>query len=593
MNIRNFSIIAHIDAGKSTLADRILEKTGTVSSRNMQDQFLDQNPIERERGITIKMAPVTMNYKGITLNLIDTPGHVDFNYEVERALQACEGAVLLIDATKGIQAQTISNLLLAQKLNLKIISAINKIDANLADVSSCQKQIENLLPGNIPLLISAKTGEGIDMLLKKIIEEIPKPQSSIDYNQTLQIGGQALIFNSVYHPHLGAIAFVRIVSGVFIKDQPLHLIASKLGFTPVEIGIFSPDRIPQKELSAGQVGYIITGLKDISKVRVGDTITFKNQQSITPALPGFRKIMPNVYFDVFPTDATQFLDLVDALEKLKLNDAALITQNINSPVLGQGVKVGFLGLLHAEVISERLNREFDLEVITTSPGVNYKIKLKNGKEEIISSPADYPDPSLIDKTYEPIAKIDIIVTENFIGSVMGACENLRGSLINMTYLDKLVRLEYDMPLIEVISRLHDSIKSVSSGFASVNYQLKEYQETKLVKIEVLLNKNNYPPLSILTTQQQAQQKAVKLAAKLKEAIPRQQFEVPIQIAIGGKVIARETIKAFRKDVTAKLYGGDSTRRKKLLEKQKKGKSRMKQFGTVNLPQEVFLASARI
>lgn len=586
MNIKNFSIIAHIDAGKSTLADRILEKTGTISKRNMQDQFLDQNPIERERGITIKMAPVTMDYKGVTLNLIDTPGHVDFNYEVERALQACEGAVLLIDATKGIQAQTISNLLLAQKLNLKIISAINKIDANLADIASCQKQIENLLPENTPLFISAKTGVGVDDLLQKIIEEIPRPQPRTSHNQ-------ALIFNSIYHPHLGAIAFVRIVDGIFTKQEPLHLIASNLDFAPVEIGIFSPDRVPQRELSVGQVGYIITGLKDITRVRVGDTITLKNQQSTTPALPGFRKIMPNVYFDVFPADATQFLNLVDALEKLKLNDAALTTQNINSLVLGQGVKVGFLGLLHAEVISERLNREFDLEVITTSPGVNYKIKLKNGKEEIISSPADYPDPSLIEKAYEPIAKVDIIVTENFIGSVMGVCENLRGFLTNMTYLDKLVRLEYDMPLIEVISRLHDSIKSVSSGFASVNYQLKNYQEAKLVKIEVLLNKNDYPPLSILTTQDQAQQKATKLAAKLKEVIPRQQFEVPIQIAIGGKIIARETIKAFRKDVTAKLYGGDSTRRKKLLEKQKKGKSRMKQFGTVSLPQEVFLASARI
>jgi len=589
-NTKNFSIIAHIDAGKSTLADRFLELTQTVSPDKMKKQLLDTNPIERERGITIKLAPATMKYtyrnQDYTLNLIDTPGHVDFNYEVERALQACEAAILLVDATKGVQAQTVANLRLAKKQNLTIIPAINKIDANLADIKASKKQIKKLLNSQKePLLISAKTGQNIKELLETVIVQTPSPQ---DKPGALK----ALVFNSVYDSHLGVIAFIRLFSGNLITQESLQLLSTNQKFTPSEIGIFSPERTPQDNLTSGSVGYLVTGLKDIHAVKVGDTVTTAIKANQIKPLPGYREIRPNVYQDIFPAETTDYLNLTDALNKLKLNDAALTTQNIQSSVLGQGVKVGFLGLLHAEVIAERLQREFNLPVIGISPTVEYKIKLRDNQETTISSPIDFPGPSQILKTYEQVTKVKIITPESYLGAVMELCQNQRGHLNNMTYLDQLVELDYNIPLIEVITSLHDQLKSVSSGFASLDYQISGWQEANLVKLSVLLNHEDFPPLSLIATQKQAGQKAKHLAEKLKEIIPRQQYEIPIQVAIGSKIIARETIKAFRKDVTAKLYGGDATRRKKLLEKQKKGKKRMKQFGSVQVPQEAFLTAFR-
>ena len=596
-NIRNFSIIAHIDAGKSTLADRLLEMTHTILPRDMQEQLLDSNPIERERGITIKMAPVAMRYEvspgmkpiEYILNLIDTPGHVDFNYEVERALAACEGAILLIDATKGVQAQTIANYHLAEDLGLTIIPAVNKIDANLADVAVATRQVQQLLSTkDSPLLISAKTGAGVKELLAAVIEKIPPPSSRRSHGEG---GLQALIFNSFFHPHLGVIAFVRLFSGAITAKDQLRSISTKETFTPTEIGILSPDRIAKSELTAGSVGYLVTGQKDIRRVLVGDTITLAHDQT-APALPGFRHIKPNVYFDVFPIDNAAYQDLLDALAKLKLNDASLETKPIKSLVLGQGVRVGFLGLLHAEVVSERLEREFNLPVISTSPSVEYRAVSRGGDEITFNTPNEFPDPAFVATTKEPIARVEIVVSPDYLGAVLDVCQLLRGSLINMVYLDQLVELSYTIPMIEVITSLHDRLKSASSGFASVNYEPVGWQEADLVKLTVLLNHEEAPPLATICLRSQARPRALALAKRLKEAIPRQQFEIPIQVAIGGEIIAREDIKSYRKDVEAKLHGGDMSRNRKLLEKQKKGKERMKMMGRVALPQEAFLAAVR-
>jgi GTP-binding protein LepA len=581
--IRNFSIIAHIDAGKSTLADRMLELTGTVEKDKIVPQLLDSNPIERERGITIKLAPVTMTYRGHTLNLIDTPGHVDFNYEVERALEACDGAILLVDATKGVQAQTVANLRLAKNLGLKIIPVVNKIDAPLADISAATRQIKQLLSiSEDPYFVSAKTGEGVVTLLDKVISDLPSPKTE---NKQLQ----ALVFNSVFDTHLGVIAFIRVISGNLQKGDKLEFLNSGQTLVASEIGIFSPMRQEKQTINSGNVGYIITGLKDIRRILVGDTLCLASQSKEVTPLPGFRKIHPNVFLDMYPTDGSQYRDLVDALEKLKLNDSALTTQGINSPILGQGVKVGFLGLLHSEVVGERLDREFNLPVIAVSPSVEYKIKQRNGKELIFSSAADFPDPSLIAEEYEPMATVKIVVTDPYVGAVMQLCQDLRGSLINVAYLDQLVEIDYTLPLIEVITALHDSLKSVSSGFASLDYELAGWQKANLVRLDVYLNHELFAPMSIITVREKSSAKAKAIASKLKEAIPRQQFEIPIQVSIGGQIIARETVKAFRKDVDSKLHGGDFTRNLKLLNKQKKGKARMKQFGRVQLPQSAFLA----
>ncbi|HEX9008441.1 MAG TPA: translation elongation factor 4 [Patescibacteria group bacterium] len=584
--IRNFSIIAHIDAGKSTLADRMLEITGTVSADKIVPQLLDSNPIERERGITIKLAPVTMEYLGYTLNLIDTPGHVDFNYEVERAMEACEGAILLVDATKGVQAQTVANLRLAKKLNLQIIPVINKIDAPLADVPAAVRQVKQLL--NIdsePLYISAKTGEGVKELLDKVISDLPAPRIPDQ-------PAQALVFNSVFDVHLGVIAFVRVISGQLTHGDKLEFLNSGQPINASEIGVFSPVRTPQKFLTAGNVGYIVTGLKDIHRVLVGDTLCRAAETKNVTPVPGFRKIHPNVYLDIYPAEGSQYQDLVDALEKLKLNDSAISTQGINSPILGQGVKVGFLGLLHSEVVGERLEREFNLPVIAVSPSVEYKVVTRGGEEKIFSSSSDFPDPAIISKSYEPMAAVKVVVTAPYVGAVMQLCQDLRGTLVDVSYLDQLVEVNYFLPLIEVITSLHDNLKSISQGFASLDYELSGWQEADLVKLDVLLNHEIFAPMSVITVKEKAYQKAKRLAEKLKEAIPRQQFEIPIQVAIGGQVVSRETIKAFRKDVDAKLHGGDFTRNLKLLQKQKKGKARMKQFGKVQLPQEAFLAAVK-
>jgi len=585
--IRNFSIIAHIDAGKSTLADRMLEITGTVQKEKMVAQLLDSNPIERERGITIKLAPVTMNYKGHTLNLIDTPGHVDFNYEVERALEACDGAILLVDATKGVQAQTVANLRLARNLGLTILPVVNKIDAPLSDVAAATRQIKQLLGiTSEPFFISAKTGEGVADLLDKVISDLPAPKTD---DKTLQ----ALVFNSVFDIHLGVIAFVRVISGELHTGDKLEFLNSGQVLNASEIGVFSPQRQEQKVISAGNVGYIITGLKDIRRILVGDTLCLASlSREVTP-LPGFRKIHPNVYLDIYPADGSQYRDLVDALEKLKLNDSALTTQGINSPILGQGVKVGFLGLLHSEVVGERLDREFGLPVIAVSPSVEYKVRLRSGEEKIFSSAADFPDPAVIAQGYEPMANVKIVVTDQYVGAVMQLCQDLRGSMLDVSYLDQLVEIDYFLPLIEVITALHDSLKSVSQGFASLDYELAGWQEADLVRLDVLLNHELFTPMSIITVKEKSGFKAKAIAAKLKEAIPRQQFEIPIQVAIGGQIIARETITAYRKDVDAKLHGGDFTRNLKLLNKQKKGKARMKQFGKVQLPQSAFLAVVKV
>lgn len=585
-NIRNFSIIAHIDAGKSTLADRMLEYTGTVTGDQMAPQLLDSNPIERERGITIKLAPVSMQYKGYTLNLIDTPGHVDFNYEVERALQACEGAILLVDATKGVQAQTVANLRLAKNLGLKIIPVVNKLDAPLADVPAAVRQIKQLL--NIdyePLLVSAKTGENVLTLLDLVISDLPSPNIP---DQPFQ----ALVFNSTFDVHLGVIAFVKIISGDLKTGDKLEFLNSGQSLTCSEIGIFSPGRTEKKIITAGNVGYIITGLKDIRRVMVGDTLCLATQSKLVTPIPGFRKIHPNVFLDFYPADGTQYRDLVDALEKLKLNDSSLTTQGINSPILGQGVKVGFLGMLHAEVVGERLEREFNLPVISVAPSVEYKVKLRNGTEKIFSSAADFPDPAIIAEGFEPMAAVNIVVTSPYVGAVMELCQDLRGDLVNVSYLDELVEIEYFLPLIEVITALHDSLKSVTQGFGSLDYELAGWQKADLVKLEVLLNHEVFAPMSVITVKDKAYAKGKRMAEKLKEAIPRQQFEIPIQVTIGGQVISRETIKAYRKDVDAKLHGGDFTRNLKLLNKQKKGKARMKQFGRVSVPQDAFLAIAK-
>ena len=584
--IRNFSIIAHIDAGKSTLADRLLEITGTISADKIVPQLLDSNPIERERGITIKLAPVTMNYQGYTLNLIDTPGHVDFNYEVERALQACEGAILLVDATKGVQAQTVANLRLAKNLGLKIIPVVNKIDAPLSDVAAATRQVKQLLSiTQEPLLVSAKTGEGVEELLQQVISDLPAPE-------TVTGDLKAFVFNSTFDTHLGVVAFIKLISGELKTNDKLEFINSGQSVSASEIGIFSPVRTEKKTLQAGNVGYIITGLKDIRRILVGDTLCLASQAKNAVPLPGFRKIHPNVYLDIYPAEGNQYQDLVDALEKLKLNDSALSTQGINSPILGQGVKVGFLGLLHSEVVGERLDREFNLPVIAVSPSVEYKVILRNGDEKIFSSPSDFPDPAQIAKSFEPLAAVKIVVTADFVGAVMQLCQDLRGSLVNVSYLDQLVEIDYFLPLIEVITSLHDNLKSVSSGFASLDYELAGWQEADLVKLDVLLNHEIFPPMSVITVKEKSYAKGKRLAEKLKEAIPRQQFEIPIQVSIGGQVISRETIKAFRKDVDAKLHGGDFTRNLKLLQKQKKGKARMKQFGKVQLPQEAFLAAVK-
>jgi GTP-binding protein LepA len=583
-NIRNFSIIAHIDHGKTTLTDRLLEFTQTISKRELKERIMDSNPIEQERGITIKLAPVRMEYQGYTMNLIDTPGHVDFGYEVSRSLAACEGALLVVDATQGIQAQTLSNFEKARELGLDIIPVINKIDLPSADVDAASLELLEVfqLPESSTVAASAKTGIGIEDILEKIKTNI-RPPSGEDEGPL-----RALVFTSQFDQHKGVIAFVRVVDGVLSKTK-LKLLASNTGFLPVEIGIFSPSMVPVERLRAGEVGYLCTGLKDVSKVTVGDTITFDRGAEQITRLPGYKEPLAMVYMELYPIDGDDFVLLQDAMSKLALHDAALRFTSTHSPALGNGLRVGFLGILHAEIVRERLEREFDLNLIATSPSVTYRVVTQTNETINIKTPADMPDPSLIKEMYEPITHSVIFTPKEYLGGVMQLCEDHRGQLISIQDIGTRVRAEYKIPLAEIITQFHDQLKSISSGFASLEYDLDDFARADAVKLAILVQGEVIEALSVIVVRSESERVGRLLVKKLKEVIPRQLFEIPIQAAIGGKVIARETISAYRKDVTAHLYGGDATRRQKLLKKQAKGKKRMKEIGKVELNQEAFMA----
>ena len=582
--IRNFSIIAHIDHGKTTLTDRFLATTGTVSALDYKDRIMDSNPIERERGITIKLAPVRMDYKGYIFNLIDTPGHVDFGYEVSRSLAACEGVLLLVDASQGIQAQTLTNFEKAKALNLKIIPVLNKMD--LPSVNKEEVMLECMETFGVEedeiLAVSAKTGDGVPELLEAIIDRIPAPAPQ--KSDVLK----GMVLTSKFDQHKGAIVYVRVMDGV-LKKEKLAMVATGENFLPVEVGFFTPQMTPVKELKAGEVGYVATGLKDVSNLKVGDTITqFKNKEKIEP-LDGFKLPTPMVYMELYPIDGDEFTLLQDAMEKLALHDSSLVYAGTHSTALGNGLRVGFLGILHAEIVLERLKREFALDMIATAPTVTYRIVDNNGVEKEIHTPAEMPDPTYIKATKEPVTDSTIFTPEKYYGVIMQMIRDRRGELKEVKNMGVRMRIKATIPLAEIIIDFHDTLKSISSGFASLEYEVAGYQEVEAVKVNILLNKEPVDALSLITVKEKAEKEGKRLVKKLKEVVPRQMFELPIQAAIGGKIIARETIKAFRKDVTAKLYGGDVTRRQKLLKKQAKGKKRMKQFGRVELNQESFLA----
>ncbi|MDO8495716.1 MAG: translation elongation factor 4 [bacterium] len=591
-NIRNFCIIAHIDHGKSTLADRLLELTGTIEKRKMQEQFLDQMELERERGITIKLQPVRMKYQEYILNLIDTPGHVDFTYEVSRSLAAVEGAILLVDATKGVQAQTIANLHLAQQQRLVIIPVINKIDMPTARTKEVEEEIFNLLgvtPEEI-LKISAKSGEGVAAILKEVVRRVPPPKPPVDTNF------RALIFDSVFDAYKGVIAYVRVFSGSLRAPQSLKLFAAKEKVEVIETGYFMPRLQKNSQLEAGEIGYIATGVKIPGKVRVGDTIGDAN---LNEALAGYQEPRSVVFASFYPEDSEQFDELKDALEKLKLTDASLSFEPESSPALGRGFRLGFLGMLHIEIISERLKREFGLELIISSPTVEYEIYLsakggsasggKNTKIIKIRSASQLPDPSTMEKIQEPMSQLNIITPQSYLGAVMTLVGEYRNEYKLTEYLSKeVVRLVYEIPLAEIITDFYDRLKSVSSGYASMSYEPIGYRQADLIRLDILVAGDPVEPFSKIVPRDQAESVGRAMVAKLKEVVPPQLFTVALQAAIGGKIIARESITAKRKDVTGYLYGGDITRKKKLLEKQKRGKERMKEEGKVNIPQKVFL-----
>lgn len=592
-HIRNFSIIAHIDHGKTTLTDRFLQMTQTVSVREQEERQMDSNPIEKERGITIKLAPVRMKYlydgdklpqQEYVLNLIDTPGHVDFGYEVSRSLAACEGALLVVDATQGIQAQTLSNYEKAKALGLKIIPVLNKIDLPSSDVESVTLDLMEMfgIDESEIISVSAKSGKNVDQLFRAVVERIPaapaEPEKPL----------RALVFTSLYDQHKGVIAYVRVVDGVLRKDN-LTMFASGRSFLPIEIGFFTPEMKPVSEIKAGEVGYVATGLKDVAGVRVGDTITQKSAVSQITPLPGYQEPKPMVYMDFYPIEGDDFVLLQDAMSKLVLHDAALQYTATHSVALGNGLRVGFLGILHNEIVKERLEREFNLELITTSPSVTYQVELTSQEVIEIHNAAECPDPSVMKQVLEPMTQTTIFTPKQYYGNVVMLSEESRGKLIEVQDIGHRVRIVYRIPLAELITNFHDKLKSVSSGFASMEYEVVEFQPEDIVKLDVIIQGERIEALSQMVVRDQAEFIGRKLVKKLKEVIPRQNFEIPIQAALGGKIISRETVKAFRKDVTAKLYGGDITRRKKLLEKQKKGKKRMKEIGKVALNQEAFLA----
>ena len=594
-NIRNFSIIAHIDHGKSTLADRLIEKTGVLSQREMEEQVLDNMEIERERGITIKSQAVRMQYKAkdgeeYTLNLIDTPGHVDFNYEVSRSLAACDGAVLVVDASQGVEAQTLANVYLAIENDLEILPVINKIDLPNARSEEVKKEIEDII--GIPAMdapcISAKSGLNVEEVLEKIVTDLPAPKGNENEK------AKCLIFDSYYDNYKGAVAYVRVVDGTIKVGDEILLMATGKTFTVVEVGYFAPGAyMPTKEIKAGEVGYISASIKSLTDIHVGDTITLKNNPADKP-LPGYKKVTPMVYCGLYPVDGSQYEDLKIALEKLKLNDAALEYEPETSAALGFGFRCGFLGLLHLEIIEERLDREFDLGLITTAPSVIYKVHKTTGEVIEVYNPADLPPVTEISYMEEPIVTANIFTPKEYVGNIMDICQNRRGVFIDMKYLDEnRVTLVYDMPLNEIIYDFFDNLKSRTKGYASFDYEFKEYRESKLVKLDIHVNGEQVDALSFIVFKDNAYTRGKKMVEKLKEVIPRQLFAIPIQAVIGGTIIARETISAMRKDVLAKCYGGDITRKKKLLEKQKRGKKRMRQIGNVEMPQEAFLSVLKL
>ena len=591
-NIRNFAIIAHIDHGKSTLADRLIQFCGGLSEREMKDQVLDSMDIERERGITIKAQTVRLNYKDSNsneyqLNLIDTPGHVDFSYEVSRSLSACEGSILVVDAAQGVEAQTLANVYQAIDLNHEIIPVINKIDLPAAEPDRVCRQIEEVigLDASDAIKVSAKTGEGIENIFGALIERLPQPKE--DTSQT----SKALLVDSWYDSYLGVVVLVRVIAGELSKGQKIKMLGTNSYYTIDEVGIFTPKKVPLKTIQAGEIGYIIAGIKNVSDTQIGDTIT-DFQKPCKDALKGFRPSQPSVFCGLFPTDSGDFEDLRDSIEKLSLNDSSFQFETENSAALGFGFRCGFLGLLHLEIVRERIEREFNIDLITTAPSVIYKIHLTNGEVIELHNPADMPEVTSIKAIEEPWIKATILVPDEYLGAVLKLCEERRGHQVDLTYAGTRAMVVYDLPLNEVVFDFYDRLKSISSGYASFDWQMEDYKAEKLVKMSVLVNEEPVDALSMIVHSDRSFDRGRTMCKKLKDLIPRHQFKIPVQAAIGGKIIARETIPPFRKDVTAKLYGGDVTRKMKLLEKQKKGKKKMREFGKVNIPQEAFISALK-
>jgi GTP-binding protein LepA len=589
MEIRNFSIIAHVDHGKSTLADRILELTQSVSERHKRDQMLDSLELERERGITIKASPVRLYYTAkdgtrYQFNLIDTPGHVDFNYEVSRALRACEGVLLVIDASQGVEAQTIQNAYLAVDNGLEVLPIVNKIDLPNADVEAAKRELEEVvgIPADHAIAVSAKTGENVEAVLEGIVEHLPPPEGDPDAPLS------CLIFDAVYDSYQGVIPFIRIFDGTLKKGDRIKVVSTGKTFEVDRVGIFAPDLTPLEQLGPGEVGWLTASIKEIADTQIGDTITYAERPTAR-VIPGFKPARPVVFSGLYPTDSEDYHKLREALEKLSLNDAAFSFEPETSEALGFGFRCGFLGLLHADIVQARLEREFDLGLIATAPAVVYELELTDGSRLKIQNPAELPDPDRIERILEPYVRLTVYVPEEYVGNVMGLLQERRGEMKNMIYHGRRVELRYEIPFGEILYDFHDKLKSLTRGYASMDYEPLEYREGSLVKIDILVNGEKVDALSVIAHRDKAYAVGRKIVDKMAEVIPRQMFAVPVQAAIGGKIVARATVRAFRKDVLAKCYGGDITRKKKLLEKQKRGKERMKQLGVVEVPQEAFLA----